>query len=122
MNNIFWLYLYILAVHWFADFVCQTHWQATNKSKNIIALTRHVLSYTGVLAVASLAIFGPTLYWFLFWGFNGLFHYATDFYTSQWSARLYAKKDWHNFFVIIGFDQLIHQSTLAYLLYYFWRF
>ena len=27
--------------------------------------------------------------------------------------RLYAKQDLHNFFIVVGFDQVIHQLSLA---------
>ena len=105
----------LLVVHWFADFVLQTHWQATNKSKNWNALARHVGVYTAVLAVATPFIFadGVWLRWVLFAGVNGALHFATDAVTSRVNARLYAKGDIHNFFVGVGFDQLIHQCTLA---------
>ena len=106
-----WQFLYLLAAHWFADFVLQTHWQASNKSKNNRALARHVLVYTSCLTVASVALFGVVG---LAYGlFNGALHLATDAVTSRITARLYAKQDWHNFFVVVGFDQLIHQVTLG---------
>lgn len=103
----------LLATHWVADFVCQTSWQATNKSKNNIALGCHVLTYTGVLAIASFLLFGFTLPAVCFVVLNGLLHFVTDYITSRISSKLYAKQDWHNFFVIVGMDQLIHQITLA---------
>ena len=111
-----WAYLALLGAHWIADFVLQTHWQASNKSKNNVALSRHVLVYTGCLAAASYPLLawpdhGPQ--WLVFVAVNGALHFATDYVTSRASSRLYAKQDWHNFFVVIGFDQLIHQSTLA---------
>lgn len=112
-------FMILLAVHWFADFVLQTHWQAQNKSKNNVALARHVVAYTAVLAVAVMLIFMPigtieVRRWaVVFVALNGALHFATDYCTSRWSSRLYAKQDWHNFFVVIGFDQLIHQITLA---------
>lgn len=103
----------LLMVHWLADFVCQTHWQASNKSKRFDALARHISSYTAVLAVCSFWLFGVTYNTFYFAALNGTLHLATDFVTSRWSAHFYAKQDWHNFFVVIGLDQLIHQLTLA---------
>lgn len=106
-----WQFMILLAVHWLADFVIQTHWQASNKSKNWDALGRHVGTYTVTLAVAAIFLFG--IKGIPFAGFNGLLHLGTDAITSRWSSKLYAKQDWHNFFVVIGFDQLIHQATLA---------
>jgi len=108
-------FLVLLVIHWFADFVLQTHWQAQNKSKNNEALARHVGVYTLMLAIASPFIFGmpKDFNLFIFVALNGVLHFATDYCTSRWSSKLYAKQDWHNFFVIIGLDQLIHQFTLA---------
>jgi Protein of unknown function (DUF3307) len=115
-----WQYLALLAVHWVADFVLQTHWQASNKSKSNNALLRHVGSYTLALWVATPVIFGlPTFSMVFFVALNSVLHFATDYFTSRASSKLYAKQDWHNFFVVIGFDQLIHQTTLAATMIYF---
>jgi hypothetical protein len=106
-------FLSLLAAHWLADFVLQTHWQAQNKSKSNVALFRHVLVYTAVLGAASAAIFGPSIGWLGFVWLNFALHFATDYCTSRLTSRLYTRGDWHNFFVVVGFDQLIHQATLA---------
>lgn len=109
-------FLAVLTVHWVADFILQTHWQAQNKSKNNWALTAHVAVYTVCLFVAGLFIFGVidkagVVY---LWAMaNGILHWVTDYYTSRATSKLYAKQDWHNFFVVVGLDQLIHQFTLA---------
>jgi hypothetical protein len=108
-----WQFVMLLAVHWFADFVLQTHWQAQNKSKNFLALFSHVVFYTLILMIASLVIFGATWPVYFFVLTNGALHLATDAVTSRITSRFYAKQDWHNFFVMVGFDQLIHQVTLA---------
>lgn len=108
-----WQYVLLLAVHWVADFVLQTHWQASNKSKRLDALAKHVGVYTLTLAVGSAIVFGQSSGWVYFVLANGILHFTTDFFTSKWSSKLYAKQDWHNFFVVIGFDQLIHQATIA---------
>ncbi len=108
-----WQFLALLGTHFVADFVCQTHWQASNKSKDNEALLRHVGTYTMVLLVSSALIFGQSA---AMWGFvalNAVLHFLTDYYTSRWSSKLWTKQDWHNFFVVIGLDQLIHQVTLA---------
>ena len=106
-------FLALLVSHWIADFVLQTHWQATNKSKNNIALSHHVLVYTACLAAISAVLFGSGRLWLLFVVGNGLLHFVTDYCTSRVSSRLYATQDWHSFFIVVGFDQVIHQVTLA---------
>lgn len=109
--SILWVFLLLLGTHWIADFVLQTHWQASNKSKDNVALSSHVATYTTVLAISAVALFGSM--GLLFAALNGVLHWVTDYFTSRWSSKLYAKQDWHNFFVVIGLDQLIHQTTLA---------
>ena len=108
-----WQFVALLAVHWVADFILQTHWQAQNKSKNLEALARHVGSYTLALLIGSAFIFGQSAALFAFVAINGILHFGTDYFTSRWTSALYAKQDWHNFFVVVGLDQLIHQVTLA---------
>lgn len=107
-------FLILLVVHWIADFVLQTHWQASNKSKNNEALLRHVGVYTLALASYTAIVVTP---WFVtgvyFISLNGILHFITDYITSRMSSKLYVKQDWHNFFVVIGLDQLIHQFTLG---------
>ena len=107
------LFMALLALHWVADFVCQTHWQASNKSKNSEALLRHVGSYTAIMGLGAAVLFGLHLAVATFIAVNAVLHLVTDYFTSRWSSKLYAKQDWHNFFVVIGFDQLLHQSVLA---------
>lgn len=119
---VLWQFVALLAVHWLADFVLQTHWQASNKSKRLDALGRHVATYTIVLGIFAPFIFDDIgLAMIKFVVINGLLHFATDYFTSRWSSKLYAKQDWHNFFVVIGFDQFAHQFTLAMTMWIFLR-
>lgn len=113
------MFLALLAIHWIADFVLQTHWQASNKSKNWWALTSHVLTYTTTLAIltALAMIFIPGIValtfpiWLGWIALNGVLHFAVDSVTSRITSRLFGK-DWHNFFVVVGFDQLLHYFCL----------
>jgi Protein of unknown function (DUF3307) len=127
MMHLYLLFQFLLA-HWIADFVMQTHWMAVNKSKNWRALASHVVVYTVTLGIAlsvlGLAIgsFTPSpgavvmlvsFDLFLVWlALNGALHFVTDAITSRITARLWVKGDFHNFFVVVGLDQLIHYTTL----------
>jgi uncharacterized membrane-anchored protein len=120
MINI-WIVLALLATHFVADFVCQTHEQATNKSKSNYWLSMHVATYTLVLAActfAILAIFVPNemetsgLQALIYAVFNGGLHWLTDYVTSRINARLWSEGRTHDFFVGVGADQLIHYTCL----------
>lgn len=118
----------ILLIHWFADFVLQTHKQSTNKSKSNYHLTMHVLTYTFFWSICC-----STYVWFfyvintdgeysmlphgnmlviLFPTITFVCHWITDYFTSRLNSYLYNKGDVHNFFVSIGFDQILHYVQL----------
>jgi hypothetical protein len=129
------LILQILFAHWVSDFVLQSHWMATNKSKNIWALSSHALVYTVAFAFIMITIgvvFSTTVWWgtaimailspitFVYWiGLNGALHFTTDFFTSKMTASLWQRADFHNFFVVVGADQLIHYTCLIVTLFLF---
>ena len=113
----------LLILHFMADFVLQNDWMATNKSKNVWALTVHVLVYTGMFAFALLFIHdsvGLNYYvsWKQFWLFVGMLaglHFITDALTSRITSDLWAKGERHWFFVMIGLDQLLHVWQLIWV-------
>lgn len=113
--------LFLFAIHWYGDFYCQTHWQATNKSKNLAALASHVGAYTAVLAVGTLLLFHEFLTFTEAWiGFivtNGIAHFLTDAITSRFTAYHFGRNDPHNGFVVVGIDQWIHHVTLMVTMY-----
>lgn len=99
--TLFWL-------HFIGDFLFQSTYMSTNKSKNVNTLTKHCLVY-------SLP--------FLWFGWKyaflaGLLHFPVDFITSKITSRLYKKEKHHWFFVVIGFDQAIHMTILVLTLKY----
>jgi hypothetical protein len=111
--------LFILLVHWIADFILQTDWQAKNKSTNEDALFEHVYIYSLTTG----------LFWFLYFNTNVIIllfatfliftlHVVTDHFTSRFNKKLWEKGDTHNFFVSVGFDQFLHYAQLL-LVYYF---
>ena len=102
----------VIALHWTFDFVLQTHWQSMNKSSSNEALSRHVAVYAmGLLLMGAYVCKGPAA--FCAWtGFNTFAHWVTDYFTSRMNKRLWEANRPHDFFVGVGFDQMIHYLTL----------
>ena len=106
----------LLVTHFIGDFVLQSHWMASNKSKRIDALLLHVGIYSVTISLL------PVIFWIfgmisiknglIFTGGNALIHLITDFITSKISSKLWTEQKWHYFFTMIGFDQLLHTITL----------
>lgn len=125
--------LFLLTVHFVADFICQSDWMAQHKSKSLRALLAHVTVYTsvflGVVGYAALvwsmqsgiSISVLTVDVWTFAAVTFVTHLATDAVTSRITSRLwFVRSDGtidtskrHRFFVVIGFDQLIHAWTLG---------
>jgi hypothetical protein len=121
--------MYILVWHFIADFIMQSREMAINKSSSIKWLTKHVKMYCYSLLVGSLLVvfvailcgckcYHLTPLILLYILVNSVLHWITDYFTSKQTARLYKKElykkepNYHNFFVMIGFDQLIHLLCL----------
>jgi hypothetical protein len=104
------LLLMLLVMHWIADFVLQSHKMASNKSKSNYWLGLHCLVYGILFMIVINPLFGII---------TGLAHFVTDYFTSRLTSHLWEKKEVHNFFVVIGFDQLIHVTTLVFTFIYF---
>jgi hypothetical protein len=135
-----WILPWMMLGHYVGDFLFQTNNMAKNKSKSIDALFGHTLTYT-VTMLMFLAFYtqfrfnyGPTIalpLWFIFAIVTLATHTLTDFVTSRISSIIFesAMKDYkdgfynefgqkyHEYFVVIGFDQLIHFVTIWATLY-----
>jgi uncharacterized membrane protein YciS (DUF1049 family) len=112
----------IIFIHWIADFVLQTDWQAQNKSKNNFALLIHTSNYSMVWLLPMCLIFGKmkegattewivwsTLYFSII---TLVVHTITDYFTSRLNSKLWSDGKVHYFFVSIGFDQVLHYGQL----------
>ena len=108
--------LAILFIHWVADFVLQTDWQAKNKSKLAEALINHTGVYSFSFLVPMLFLFSSpsTLSALSFVFITWVFHTVTDYFTSRLNARLWKAQRVHAFFVSVGFDQLLHFAQLIF--------
>ena len=111
--------VYILLIHWVADFVLQTDKQAKGKSKNWSDLLSHTLTYSLVwLSTITFCWDDGDMgaHYFIksitFTAITFICHTITDYYTSRLNAKLWAKGDSHNFFISVGFDQVLHYIQL----------
>lgn len=115
-----WVVFGFLFVHWVADFVAQTDWMALNKAKQWRPLLIHTGTYSAMMGVFIVALLPRSTCFmvipFIFITF--IAHTVTDYYTSRLNARLWKAERRHDFFVSIGFDQLLHivQLLLTYQL------
>ena len=102
----------LVLLHTIGDFVLQTDSMAMGKSSSNKAL----LTHTSVYSLTFLGLgFLPVLSWSAALTFvlvNFVAHTITDYFTSRLTTKLWAKGDRHNFFVVIGFDQLAHIAVL----------
>lgn len=110
-----WLVIYVLFVHYIADFVLQTNWMALNKSKSNLALGAHILTYS-VAMFLGLLIFFPVLPVLAFVAINSAAHFLTDYVTSRMNAYFWVNEKRSYFWWTIGFDQWVHAATLVLLL------
>lgn len=85
-----------------------------------MALGMHVVTYTlatfamlgfGFCVIGVTGLSGETLFYFA--ALNGILHLFIDLTTSQFTGYFWKKKDTHNFFVVIGFDQFLHTSIIV---------
>lgn len=123
-----WVILVVLVGHWVFDFVLQPHWMSMRKSKDwaVLALHAAVITTGGLAVGIAIKYFGGYHYsthamWLVLgWAaLNGGAHFAIDAVTSRITGRLWREERVHDFFVVIGFDQLLHVGlalgTIAWL-------
>ncbi len=105
------LLLAFVMIHWLADFALQTNDQAVNKSKSLWMLFKHVTTYSTVWFAFSYILLG----WQAALAFTAItffMHFITDALTSQFAGECFKEKDYHNGFVVVGFDQILHYVQL----------
>lgn len=109
--------IFILAIHWFADFVMQTDKQAKGKSRQWKWLLSHTVTYSLFWFIPTLIIFNlNSLSAIYFVIITFVIHTSQDYITSRINLRLHQQNKIHEFFISVGFDQLLHfiQLLLTY--------
>lgn len=104
----------LIVIHWVADFVLQTDWQAKNKSSRWDALLLHTGNYSIFFGIVGAFIvpahqFDELIYFVLI---TFAAHTATDYFTSRLNSKLWKANKVHEFFVSVGFDQVLHYGQL----------
>lgn len=109
--------LSLLFTHWIADFVLQTDKMAKGKSKNWKDLLSHTLTYSLTMWVTVMLLTNAIIA-FCFWLITFVCHTITDYFTSRLNSKLWDRGKVHNFFVSVGFDQLLHYLQLYFTIKY----
>jgi uncharacterized protein DUF3307 len=123
--------IWIFFLHFIADFLLQSREMAKNKSENLNYLMKHLFIQFIVIFIGLLMCSFDPAKCALFSGINAVIHGIIDW--NIWrtykrmvlithKSRLENFKYWEDplFYMIIGFDQTLHMSTL--LLLYGWIF
>lgn len=103
--------LLILLSHFLCDFVLQTPKQAERKHKIEWELFMHVLMYSLVMSAFMFIILTPN-HVLEFFIITFITHIVIDGITSNISKIFFDKKDYHNGFVTVGADQVLHYIQL----------
>jgi hypothetical protein len=109
------IFIGIILIHFLADFGLQTNDQAVNKSSSNTWLTYHVGVYSIVWLVAAYCFLfpGDPLLSLAFSMITYVLHFVTDWITSRIGKPFWEKKDLHNGFTVVGFDQVLHYIQLV---------
>ena len=125
-------FIYVLILHFVADFILQPYWMSLEKADNMSPLILHIIIYTVVLFFGLWAVTGfvKSLQFSLF---SAALHFCVDFITSRAisdnsgslkldpdeSKPVHRRLQLWGPITLLGFDQLLHQVCLAYAVHLF---
>ena len=105
--------LFIMLIHFLADFGLQTHEQSQKKSTDNKFLSYHVGVYSLIWFLALCGYPGLEFKGIMeFTLITFISHFVTDWITSRIGKPFWKNGDFHNGFVVVGFDQLLHYTQL----------
>ena len=116
------LFLYTLLIHYLADFALQTNDQATKKGIGYSFYNKWLLYHVGtysfiwLFAIVTISqIYNLTVWGCLYFvSITFILHYITDWITSRIGKPFWEKNDYHNGFMVVGIDQVLHYVQLHY--------
>ena len=115
--------MWLIAAHWLGDFVLQSDRMAKWKATMWSMLFQHVVIYTVTMTVALIVghfiLVGPIMMLeqaAKFAAVTFVAHFITDAITSRINASLWSQQRTHDFFVSVGFDQLLHMAQIYFTL------
>lgn len=112
------IFIFIIVMHWVADFIFQAEKWSLGKSKSWAPLLKHVTTYSLLWLLPVWFITGDLVGSFVFVITTFALHTVTDYYTSRVVSKKFAKGYYGspipNFgaFSTIGFDQVLHYVQL----------
>jgi hypothetical protein len=121
------IFLFIIIVHWIADFVLQDEAWALGKSKAWAPLLKHTMTYSAFWFIPVLLVTNDLLGTTLFVLITFVAHTITDYFTSRIVSKRFENKHFGsaipNFgaFSTIGADQVLHYIQLVYTWNLLWQ-
>jgi hypothetical protein len=108
------IFLILLSAHFVFDFMLQSDKMGLNKSKSWKWLSIHCLIYAIGL---TFSMWYVDCWQGIVWYLPAFFvsHIAIDGITSRITSYLWQHNERHWFFVVIGFDQLIHYAVILFI-------
>ena len=94
--------IFLIWLHFIADFLLQSEYVVKNKSKNNKTLLLHATVYSLLFFIIS------PVYAIV----NGVLHLMVDYVTSRMTCNLWKQGKISRFFSIVGFDQAVHVTLL----------
>lgn len=102
----------MLLVHFLADAALQTDKQAKMKSTDFEQLGFHILTYSSCIFLMALVLYGD-IRAVTFTIVTGFAHLFTDYCSSRIGKPYWEAKDYHNGFLIVVADQILHILQLT---------
>jgi hypothetical protein len=104
-------YSVLILLHFIGDFIMQSDKDAKGKSTSFKCLVSHTSTYVVPFIVVG-AFFFPFDMVNVFAIITFLAHTITDYFTSKLNSKLWKSGNTHNFFISVGFDQVLHYIQL----------